>query len=113
MMQRKCVAVFTAHTISEAGTWPVWFKYDSLPQEAKDEKDEVWGYSDLDTPSKNQHFFFKSTYGYHHTSELIEVREGHPLHGFYTFYLLDFLLPRQVLAVTPAGSFALGEFAYA
>lgn len=112
-MQRKSVAVFTATKTAEAGTWPIWFQYDLLPQDAKDENSGVWDTADLDTPSENQHFFFKSDIGYFHTSELIEVREGHPLYGQYTFYTPCYGSNGVVLAVNPAGSFVIGTFTYA
>ena len=112
-MLPKSICVFNHNIVGLAHSWPTWLQYEALPKEVKEEKAGLWDVADLDTPSKAQHFFFKSPNGYFHTSELIEVREGHPLYGQYAFYLPNYSSGGQALAIDSCGGFAIGTFTYA
>lgn len=113
MTQPKSVVVFTHLLASDAIC--TWVQYDSLPEECKEMYSGQWEGQDLDLPSKNQHFFFRYGAGYYHTSELIEIREGHPLFGGdYQFYAPNYLgAKNSVLAVGINGSAVRGHFTYA
>jgi len=113
MTQPKSIAVFVHRFTSKAIS--IWKQYDSLPEDCKEQYSGQWEGQDLDLPSKNQHFFFRYGVGYYHTSELIEIREGHPLFGGdYQFYTPNYLGDKNsVLAVGIDGSAVRGYFTYA
>lgn len=113
MTQPKSVAVFVQ--LFSSVQICTWVQYDSLPEECKEMYSGQWEGKDLDLPSKNQHFFFQYEVGYYHTSELIEIREGHPLFGGdYQFYIPNYLGKNNaVLAVGINGSAVRGYFTYA
>lgn len=113
MTQPKSIVVFV-HQFSSA-LIRTWVQYDSLPEECKEMYSGQWEMQDLDLPSAHQHFFFQYGAGFHHTSELIEIREGHPLFGgSYQFYTPNYLGNKNsVLAVGIDGVAVRGYFTYA